>query len=689
MASPNPDPTNLPPGAQDRPRTSKAPRKPEAATVELTAMESLSKEDRAHIENWIDEVIRKETDARSARERQWRFGVQLFRNEYDFDGKEDWQSQLVISKVPNAVNTATGILKAGITQTEDWWDIKAPSEDPLDEAILSFLKDFFAAELAERDASHRDFLDNWLNISVKYGLVASQVVMKIYPVASTRKVRVLEALEPDEPSDIDDPARARALLAAGPEGASPQGNVARAVQGQRPVKIRSHLRDIPYTQIRKEPVDPFDYYADHTGRRLYEAQRIRGDLYELEDFPKEAGYDQAALRRVAEKADEAHDEEEQAQERRGGTTSQSISSRKTWAGVELWGGIPDKEGNLRWPDHVATVIEGVLVRLAPNPYPDGSPFRASCVEEIPFSAYGRGLVENQLGVAAGIIELVNASLDAILYEVLKAFEIDTDQVADPEELEGGIVPGKTYAKRDADKSGNPMIRPVETGTLPSDVPNLIAQLDRYFQEGTLVTELSQGLQPVRGFPTATEIGARQQSTIGGFNAIAQWLQKSSLEPSLEAIFSRMVEFKLFGEGGKAWRTKVVGAERNEEFEALILQRLMKGDDTIEVNVEFEVQGLATILARAQELDKIARVIESAKGVPGFANRIQWDHVSKRILSILGFDGENMMKPQEELDFIKELENQALAAASAQTGEQPRSNSGMGAAALGATAPSGG
>ena len=636
-----------------------------------------------HIIAFVQGVLVAEDAARNPRELRWRDGVALLQNDHDFSEKALWQSRLVISKVPNALSSATAILKQGITQTRDWFDLELRGTDPADEELLGDLKTLLRAELEERDSKHRDFLDRWFE-SLKYALATSPLVMKFTIEETTETVRVLRVRAPEMP---EDPGEQLALRTLQDQGMNPVELAARSNRNG-DVPIETALEDRPIVRIHKDPVDPFDYYRDHTGRGMYELQKIRGDLDELERFPIEAGYRPRVLEEVKEGLTCAVPLEESEQGERTNEPAQAVDKRLVWKGIEFWGDIPAVDGRLAYRRHVATLIEDRLVRLAPFPDDDGSAFRFSEVETLPFSEYGRGMVENVAGLARALIELSNAALDAVQYDVLRAFELDVDMVQNPSELSGGIRPGKVFSKKDEAGGGKPMLMPLQTGQLSPSVPAVFAQLERWFQEGTSVTELVQGLSPSRGFPTAREIQARQTGSNIVFRSMAQQLEKQSLEPCICAIFNRMIQFKIFGAGGRIWCEEVLGAERARTFYAKVLARLVAGDGTFRLNAEIRVAAITNILARSAELERLTGLLAAMRGFPGLVNRLKMDEVAKRVIHVFGYDAESIVKTRQELEQVQQLEMQALQQAATQTGQQPRSNAGMGAASMGAIAPSG-
>lgn len=631
------------------------------------------------IVTWVENQWAIERNYRIRLEQVWQRGASMLMNQHDFTGKESWQSAIVISKVPNAINTALAIIKSGIASARDWYDIEGIDEG--DKALAPYLRDLMDAELRERDpVTRQDFLDTFL-LGLKYAMATAPLVMKIVPRRTIEKARVLRAVPATE--DLDPFVRQRFDELA-EDAPNP---MALAAEMGIPVRIRAEMRHFERIKVSKELVDPFNFYVDHRGND-WEFERIRGrtdDLDTLLDLPESAGYRRDALLRAKEKARTPKvTGQEQEPHRPQQETPMAAANAGDWEGVEMCGNVPGPTGEVAYRDVLVTVIEGELVRLVANPFDDGGPYVSTAFEPIPFKPlpYGRGLVENSQGLAEAIIEIANAFLDSVAYEVLKAFELDVDQVEDPTEFKEGIVPGKTYRKRVNDQAPDaPMLRAMNLATSSANVLNAFLMLDRAFQEGTQVTELSQGLPSAKSDTTATEVERRRQGTNLVFANHAQWIEKSGLEPALSCVFHRMVKFKILGPGGDKWMQRVLGPKRAKEFEDLMLRRLVEQGGEFEVGVDFKVSAISNILARSQELARLRQMIEALGTVPGMANRVRLEELTKRIVqNLMGGDQAEILKSAEELERINQLEDFVRAQLAVAASQQPNSHTGAPGAA---------
>jgi hypothetical protein len=636
------------------------------------------------IRQYVLDALAAERIARQDHEDEWDDGYSLLMNRHSFVGKADWQSRLVISKAANTINAATAILKAGVTQTREWFDLTVDSEDPLDKALVPFLKDLARAQVEERDPEkHMDLLDTWI-LGLKAAMATAPLIFKIVPRVGKRKIRRFRYAEFEAPEDPLQALRYNQMLQMG----VPRAEIARQLGVM--LEFETELIETKETVVVGELIDPFDFFPDTTGASRYDLQLIRGDLVELDEMTEAAGYDQDALELVREKIKgRTVPEEEDKQRRRNKEEAKGPDRRFSWSGVEFWGVVHGQDGRVLCEDHVVTIIEDIVCRVAKNPFEDGRPYRRSTVEPIPFSEHGRGTITTVAGIARAIIELANAIIDSVKYEVLKAWEVNLDVAQNPAQFSKGIYPGAVFFKQLLGNKDQKLIQAVDTGQLSSDVLALMVQLDRWYQEGSNVTDITAGLAaPMRTPTTATEIADRRQGTNIAFRSLAQWMEKTSLEPILTALFNRMISFKVFGPGGQRWVKKVLGPQRANQFFALVSQRIDAGQGSFDLAIEFKVTALSNIVARAQELEKLSRLLEAAQGIPGFINRLNMGELSGRIIHALGYASEELLKSQAELEQIDAMENEMLARLARGDVDQPRSHSGTSMAAAGAVAPSG-
>jgi hypothetical protein len=644
------------------------------------------------VARYVQDVWRQEKDARVQVEARWKDQQGLLQNDHDFSGKADWQSQVVISKIPNATNAQLAILKGGLTQTREWFDLEG-SEDPAIEALLPDFKDLLRAELEQRDpTTRRDFLDEWC-LALKGGLVAAWLHMKIYPVNVKREVRVFRLEKNGLPSEaggegldrLEAEMRARQAETLGGGIGLPQvpAPAPMGAGGPPPMKLTSALEKRTEVRIVKEMVSPFDFVTDSTGRGAYEVQRISGDLDDLDYLPAKSGYKLERLAEAKSKASgkQTTDQEEEAQRDPSGTLGQSRTERRQWEGLEFFGDIPGPAGELLHRNVAVTVIEGVVVRCKPAKF--GSPWRSAALEPMPFGYPGRAPMENVAGLARMFIEFTNAIVDGVLYEVLGAFELDAELLENAQAAQTGINPGKVFVKRDRAGTGNQLIKRIETGKTPQSAGQLLEFLERQMDQATNVNET--GRKP---YVTATAVSDDQQSANTVFRSIAQWMEKASLEPSLDAVFQRMIEFKILGPGGKEWCERHLGKQRAAAFYQKLYALAEQRGGSFDLDVEIHVRALSSILAKAAELDRLSRLFEVLRAFPGMANRLELGELSKRTMSVLGYAAEQLVKSPEKLAVVDQLEQVTMERLALAAGQQPASHSGTSVAAAGATTPAG-
>ncbi|KKM14343.1 hypothetical protein LCGC14_1707030, partial [marine sediment metagenome] len=92
--------------------------------------------------------------------------------------------------------------------------------------------------------------------------------------------------------------------------------------------------------------------------------------------------------------------------------------------------------------------EDTLIRKArPNPFfHKDPPYVIGTPYQLPFSTYGRGMVEDVVEIAKSITNMSNLVADGALYDAMKAFAIDVKQLSDPNEARSGFILARCFLK---------------------------------------------------------------------------------------------------------------------------------------------------------------------------------------------------------------------------------------------------
>jgi D-alanyl-D-alanine carboxypeptidase (penicillin-binding protein 5/6) len=137
-------------------------------------------------------------------------------------------------------------------------------------------------------------------------------------------------------------------------------------------------------------------------------------------------------------------------------------------------------------------------------------------------------------------------------------------------------------------------------------------IDREFQGATGITDIKQGLLPMRGSPTATEIATRSAESAGLFDVIARNLETQIMEPLLAMVYWLIVQY--MDDFSDPAIREAVG---EEEATRLSLLTPRERYEYLKGNYTFEARGMSVFLSKSQELQKIIDVLRNFGRYPMF------------------------------------------------------------------------
>jgi hypothetical protein len=390
------------------------------------------------------------------------------------------------------------------------------------------------------------------------------------------------------------------------------------------------------------PVNPDNFWVVPGTRGRSVIERDQATLNELESLAEEGIYDKEAIRRLRDKLTSAS------------TISEEVTPLVTKEGrpdsttylrhVDLWhfwGDIYDTKGKLAKCDASFTLAnQDILVRKARDnpffhkdpPYVLGTPYK------VPFSTYNRGMVEDVMEIATSITEMANLIADGALYDALKAFSVDIDQLDDPSEARQGIYPGKMFIRR-SDNAVSPnekLIQTVDVGAVPKEAMNMIGLFEKYYQEGSYINEWVGGQGGRGGANTLGEVNIKTQSALEGLDESARNLEVTLIEPTLDLATRTIYQF-------------------HEEY---TLPRLMDNYPNIAIMLQamqpaeryavmigdfsFKMRGLSMMIERQQRIGELKEILQLLSYLPGFVERLNPDATLEEVLMPLGWDPSKLL-----------------------------------------------
>lgn len=552
---------------------------------------------------------------RKPREMIWKEAWSLYNNEYDWSDKAWWQHKTPIPKVRSSVDRAVGIFRKTLLKVQPFYGIQAESKLGRTKGRYTMLlTDYWMDQAAAIEEIVTAF---------RVGLITSTSILKIF------WMRVRDTQVGLETKIIEEP-----IMEFGVHVGDRQREEKTAM-----------LKDSYKGKLGIMCVNPQNFWIIPGTRGRSVIERDEATLNELEALVKDARhpdgiYDAEALERLRNKLSgptKSQDDSWQTHEAR-------YNANQYFRNINLfhyWGDIYDQDGKLVMADASFTLAdEDILIRKPrPNPffhkehpYTIGSPYM------VPFSTYNRGMVEDVAEIAKSITQLACLIADGGLYDAMKAFSIDVDQLEDPSEARNGVYPGKTFLRKSSQGTGAPneqLVQSIEVGKVPQEAMNTVAMFERYFQEGSFVNEWVGGTGTAKG-STLGEVNIKTQASLEGLDESARNLEVTLLEPALTKS------------------TKVI-YQYNENYmlERLVdnypqLSMLLQGMQpaeryaTMVGDYSFKVRGMSVMIDRAQRIGELKEILTLLSYLPGFIEQLNPISTLEEILMPMGWDPQRLL-----------------------------------------------
>jgi len=535
---------------------------------------------------------------RDAARRRWDEAWRIYNNQYDWSGKADWQAKTYLPRISMTVEMAASLVRRAMLDSDDWFRFEGMTE-------TSRARAPYLEKLVYYYLDRMRFADRFIE-PLKAGFVGSIIVVK--PHLSPY------AYKEEEP-----------------------GVFVPEVQNEPAITV-----SFP---------DPYNVWLDPTGRSMFVIEEEIIDLATAFDLADLGILDGDVLRQMHEDWVESEKQAREEQRRQQSPDSAKPSFRYEIKLTHFWGSMADPETG-RWAiknGHFVVANDKYLVRKPiENPYPHkrlpyvvGSPFRR------PFSVYHKGLVEDVVGLQKAMTELLNLTLDTALFAGIKAFEVDLDQIEDPQQLLSGIYPGKVFTKRGGGQDTR-MIREVEIGDISRGLPAVYQLLSTEYQNSTAVTEFISGAVGLGGARTATEIVTKQQQGMGIFSEVGRNLEGTVLEPMLEQLAYLVVQYHDDFMDPKV--AEILGHD-------LMLQMMVSSVEERPGlfdpgHLRVRASGITSLLSRTEEIQRILGLMQTlgqfGPGLQAIFQRFDlayfFEGLFKRLVRAYGWNEADLLRP---------------------------------------------
>lgn len=585
--------------------------------------------------NISTEMFQEADNARKPVENIWNKVYDLYNNKYDFSKKEDWQSKNYVPKISNAVNAIVGFLKKAVISKREWFSTEALEK-----------------KYEEYEVSINNLIKYWLekNKFVEIfgegliaGLLSNLIIFKVF----WRNSEILnETVLPDKAYQTDiikDKGKKENPFVKLLMETSQQGITEEKILEKDFYEV---LANSQKQDLRISIIDPYDFYIDPTGKNKYCIHRSYMDLSDLKNVASSSGFDVEEINKISEdfKRQEARYKEDV---RKGMNPSVSKPSyRKQIEILEFWGDLYDENGNILYQNCTWTVANDRYLIRKPTKNPfwhQKFPFVWGPLVKKPFSVYHKNYFEDSLGLAFALTELLNLMLDINSFATAKAFEIDLDILADPEDLVSGLYPAKVLKKRAGGTNAN-LIKEVSLGTMSPQILRIYQEMDREYQNSARTTEFLLGKPSTRGRPTATEVTIKTQQSSAAIEEVASDVEENVLAPLLQMILVLCLQYQ---RNFDDMRLFVLQEEIVDKIK--ILAALDEKEKKQIVNIfNFKVRGLSGIVSKQANLEKLLTFIKFIGDTPA-VEYIDFKKLMKKVLNNLELDEEDILLSDEEIE----------------------------------------
>lgn len=588
------------------------------------------------IVNAVQEYYQEANEARKPIKRLWDITWALFNQQYDFSQKAEWQHKVPMPKISGAIRTAVALFKQALIRSNDWFAVKTPmkSLEPFVPLVRGTLQYWI---------ERIDFINIFAE-ALHGGLLASLVILKIYWVKG-KKIMASEPrtsqITPSAPVAVLEEKKVKSLF---------QGSGFLGERAPAPTQYEDgHL--VMY------PVDPYKFWMDPTGRGKYCIEEIEVDLDDLIETGSDKGYDMAVIKEIQNDFVKTTEQIEEAKRKGQSEPLSKPSFRKTVRIREFWGDISKADGTKLHKNVTCSVAnERFLIRKpTPNPFWHKQvPYRWGPIVRKPFSVFHKGFVEDLHGIQLAITELTGAILDSNLLATVRAFELDMDLVADPEEFKNGIWPGKTYKKNGGLGGSGRMIQDLQVGEFVPQSIRILLELDRTFQNESIITEFVSGGTGTKGRATATEVVSKTNQASTLIQDIAIDVENFVMAPVLEMMFGVCLQYQ------RDFEDERMAALVDQDLRTRV--SLMNEDERksyIDGKFIFKCTGISGYINRVSQIQKFGMLTQLFQYAPDLVSWFKKDKLLRNILEWLNWDPEDIIYTQEEMK-----EQQAVAPAPA-------------------------
>lgn len=326
--------------------------------------------------------------------------------------------------------------------------------------------------------------------------------------------------------------------------------------------------------------------------------------------------------------------------RRKGQTWEQGTFRKKYLVSEFYGAILDKKGEILLPQANMTAAAGVLIQ--PPKAVDYRDLRWPGIGFSPLpnllSSGGRGILQGVKTIWQAMNNMICMHEDALKWVVMPPMEINVDALTDPEDVE--CWPGKKYLVRDT-PNGQQAIRSLQFRDNTNSILANMQSHDQYFQRGSFVSDIVQGLPGYRDRQTYRESAMQLDNALGVFSLMGANVEQGAIA-ALSAARSVIQTYATAQD-----YMHMLG----EEFLARLGLALADTEAGVaglpEMSGAFRVSGVQALLKDQETLEHLTKIVVPLAGDPTFGPFIRPFGVLRAIETRTNMGDENVFLDQKQ------------------------------------------
>jgi hypothetical protein len=579
---------------------------PSTTSLEGSSLSTvINQETDAQVVQYVVEWYNKLKKSRQDKVNVWNECWQIYRGVDDFSDKEDWQSKIVLPKAWSSVKQATSTIKRLLKAAKDVWTVEAVNpDDYVTVARASQVSDLTKVFL--ENANYMDAFAEGLECGFIIGVGIWKVWWAIEPRQRTRVRSVVQG--PQGPQEISDE---------------------QAQQLGIPLERQVVREDVIEGKLQIRAVDPYNFWwlpGSKLNKWVGTIEEIEIPKWQLMDMANQGIFNPEVVKNI--QPLKINEEQKQGYLRFNERAESSapngdldlVKLLDFYGPLILNGQIVNKYAHIFVANKQTLLLNGSIPTWQKQcPYIGYSPL------SLPFRTEGVGLIEMVREIDKALSRLSNMSVDTLLFKLIPTFEVNLDAYENPEDMETGLTPGKML-RRNSNFLGQPGITPLQFEDISQGSIQVQAALDRFHQEGALVSEIQQAIPRYRGVQTATEIEAKSQYQDSFFGGMAADIEAQALKPLIQLAVDLILQYVDTANDPRVANILGLGAKTLQGMKKEEVLEIVQGD------YQIKVSGLSEQLNKIEMLQNLTQLINILGQSPeAWMPYVNQDELLRRVL----------------------------------------------------------